>query len=430
MKRIGVLLLAVVACCCTVLSAQDISGIWQGTLNAGGGLRTVLKIESSGNGGLKGTFYSIDQSSQGLSIPAITLQNSVLKFSIQEVDGDYEGRLSADGNAITGSWHQGQSFPLNFQRATQETAWKIDPTPHTMQFVPVDAGVKLEVLDWGGIGRPLILLAGLGNTAHDFDRFALKLTGAYHVYGITRRGFGASSAPRPDDENYSADRLGDDILAVMAALKIERPVLAGHSIAGEELSSIGTRYPEKVAGLIYLDAGYGYAYYDDHAEAGDTASDSAELRRAMDKLFAPVSIGEHKAIVKQLLEETLPRFERDLRDVQKQLAAMPDNTPAPPDTPSFRIASAIQRGMQSYRGVKCPVLAIFAVPHNFGPSAPKDPDLIARRNARDLAQVAAFQAGNPGAHVVRLPNADHFIFLSNEADVLREMNAFLSKLPR
>ena len=33
-------------------------------------------------------------------------------------------------------------------------------------------------------------------------------------------------------------------------------ILAGHAIAGEELSSIGSRYPERVAGLVCLDAGY------------------------------------------------------------------------------------------------------------------------------------------------------------------------------
>jgi pimeloyl-ACP methyl ester carboxylesterase len=61
-------------------------------------------------------------------------------------------------------------------------------------------------------------------------------------------------------KNYSADQLGDDVLAVIEALKLNRPVLIGHSIAGEELSSVGTRYPDKVAGLVYLDAGYSYAY--------------------------------------------------------------------------------------------------------------------------------------------------------------------------
>ena len=136
--------------------------------------------------------------------------------------------------------------------AQQPLPWR-DPSPHFVQFVTVDDKVKLEVLDWGGSGRSVVMLAGLGNTAHIFDDFAPKLTSEYHVYGITRRGYGASSVPA---SGYSANRLGDDVLAVLEALKLDRPVLVGHSIAGEELSSVGTRHPERVAGLIYLDAGY------------------------------------------------------------------------------------------------------------------------------------------------------------------------------
>jgi len=95
-----------------------------------------------------------------------------------------------------------------------------------------------------------------------FDKFAPRLTPEYHVYGITRRGFGASAALLHGQWTYSADRLGDDVLAVLDALKLNRPVLGGHSIAGEEPSSVGSRRPERVAGLIYLEAGYSYAYYD------------------------------------------------------------------------------------------------------------------------------------------------------------------------
>jgi non-heme chloroperoxidase len=136
------------------------------------------------------------------------------------------------------------------------------------QFVIVDKDVKLEVLDWGGTGRPLVFLAGLGNTAYTFTKFAPQFTANYHVYGITRRGFGASSHPDPSIiSNYSADRLGDDVLAVIDALKLNRPILVGHSIAGEELSSIGSRHPEKVSGLIYLEAAYPYAFYNQgHSE--------------------------------------------------------------------------------------------------------------------------------------------------------------------
>src|SRR5215471_8524737 len=98
---------------------------------------------------------------------------------------------------ISGSFTQGKAFPLDFQRATAETAWSMDSSPHRGQLVAVDKDIQVEVLDWGGSGRPVILLAGLGATAHVFDHFALELTPAYHVYGITRRGFGKSSAPAP-----------------------------------------------------------------------------------------------------------------------------------------------------------------------------------------------------------------------------------------
>jgi non-heme chloroperoxidase len=143
--------------------------------------------------------------------------------------------------------------PLHPQRLP---AWK-DPSRHITQFVTVEKGVRLEVLDWGGSGRPLVLLAGGGDTAHIFDDFAPKLTPSFHVYGITRRGFGQSGFSR---EGWGADRLGDDVLTVLDSLELERPVLVGHSLGGEELSSLATRHPNRVARLVYLEAGYPYAF--------------------------------------------------------------------------------------------------------------------------------------------------------------------------
>ena len=142
------------------------------------------------------------------------------------------------------------------QTATVPMAQLPNVTP-SVQFVTVDQGVKLEVLDWGGSGKPLVLLAGLGNTAHVFSDFAPKLTGEFHNYGITRRGYGAST---PATRGYGVDQLGDDVLAVLDALKLEHPILVGHSIAGEELSSLAARNPSKVRGLVYLEAAYPFAY--------------------------------------------------------------------------------------------------------------------------------------------------------------------------
>src|SRR5882757_6972107 len=190
----------------------------------------------------------------------------------------------------------------------------------TAQFVTVDKDVKLQVLDWGGTGRPLLFLTGLGNDAHVYDRLAPKFTAKYHVYGITRRGFGASSKPAPTTANYNADRLGDDVLAVIDALKLNRPVLIGHSIAGEELSSIGSRHPEKVAGLIYLEAGYGYAYYD--RSQGDFMLDLMELEKKLAELDPRSGVPDIRPVIKEL-RETLPRFEKDLRGMGKDTAWFP-----------------------------------------------------------------------------------------------------------
>ncbi len=93
--------------------------------------------------------------------------------------------------------------------------------------IEVEKDVSLEVLDWGGTGRPLVLLTGLGDDAHIFDNFAPKLTATYHVYGVTRRGRGASSKPAVTEANYSADRLGEDVLAVIDALHLVKQSLRG-----------------------------------------------------------------------------------------------------------------------------------------------------------------------------------------------------------
>ena len=232
------------------------------------------------------------------------------------------------------------------------------PVAHRKQFIAVENNIKLEVLDWGGSGRPLVMLAGLGNTA--LDKFAPKLSSAYHVYGITRRGFGASSAPLPSgDAMYSADRLGDDVLAVLDALKLNRPVLAGHSLGGEELSSVGSRHPERVAGLIYLDAGYAYAYYD--RSRGDLGIDLIDLRKQLEQLQPGKDPQDPRHLIEELLAATLPGFERDLKEMQKNLKEAPPAQPALPP-----ITQAIMAGMQKYTDIGVPALAIYAVPHATG----------------------------------------------------------------
>src|ERR1700677_1506073 len=297
---------------------------------------------------------------------------------------------------------------------------RIDSTPHAVQFVTVEPEVRLEVLDWGGAGKPLIFLAGSGDTAHRFDGFAPQFAKKYHVYGITRRGFGASSHPAPANGNYSADHLGDDVVAVMKALHIERPVLVGHSMAGEELSSVGSRFPEKVAGLVYLDAATDFALYDPAHPLLEVEMN--DIKRRIDEIEAG-GVDEQKKLLE--LESAIAGFESALHENNAGIAHMP---PLPPRSP---IAAALNFGMQKYTSIPVPALAIYACPHNWDrlPDSPRKTALIADDKARCTAWADNFRRGVPSARIVMIPNADHYVYLSNEAQVVREMNDFLAKLP-
>src|SRR5262249_54208587 len=100
-----------------------------------------------------------------------------------------------------------------------------------VRFIQVEPGVKLEVLEWGGSGPPLVLLTGLGNTAHVYAQFAHHFTDKFHVIAITRRGFGLSSQPA---RGYDVATRARDDIRVLDALKIPKAIFVGHSIAGDE----------------------------------------------------------------------------------------------------------------------------------------------------------------------------------------------------
>jgi pimeloyl-ACP methyl ester carboxylesterase len=316
--------------------------------------------------------------------------------------------------------------PLHVQ---QRPAWK-DSSPHTTRFVTVDKRVRLEVLDWGGSGRPLVLLAGGGDTAHVFDDFAPKLTLNFHVYGITRRGFGESGF---SPEGYGADRLGDDVLAVLDSLKLIRPVLVGHSLGGEELSSLATRHPNRVAGLVYLEAGYPYAFDNGKGPSMKEFQDARNIRPQ-----APPP-GESALASFSALRQACLRglgFTYPEGELRQQFTTTSDGRVG--KERDFPGEAVMLEGMKKYADIPVPALVIFAIPHAQAKwvndsTDPKVHEAAKAYSAAELVlttkQAKAFEDGVPTARVVRLRDADHYVYLSNEADVLREMKSFLSTLP-
>jgi pimeloyl-ACP methyl ester carboxylesterase len=119
-------------------------------------------------------------------------------------------------------------------------------------FVSVN-GIKLHYLDWGGSGEIILFLSGFNDTAHVYDHFAPRFADHFHVIGLTRRGVGESDKPA---DGYDASTRVEDIRHFLQTLGIRKVCLIGHSMAGDELTLFATRYPDRVAKLVYLDAAY------------------------------------------------------------------------------------------------------------------------------------------------------------------------------
>jgi non-heme chloroperoxidase len=405
------------------LKPQDLVGIWQGM--APGAFEMTRTPDGKLHGELVfgGPGETSGFTRNGNPISSIRIEGRHVRMEMDEMVGTLDGDVSPDGQTWEGTFASDLGpGRFSWKRVSGKTLKPADASPHKVLYVPVDQDVQLEVLDWGGLGPPLIFLPGNGNTAHTFDDFALKFTGKHHVYGVTRRGFGRSSKPEPNGDNYDADRLGDDVLAVIDALKLDRPVIAGHSLGGEELSSIGTRRPEKVRGLIYLDAGYGYAFYDPKAD--NAGVDMSTMHRDLAELMT-ASPSRTKVLIAEM-QETIPALKRELKAMGDQPADSPDGPQASRRTLRDRIEQAIFTSARKYSGVKAPALAIFASPHActgicISPQ-------YKTQEAAVAAQADAFEAGTPSARVVRIAGAQHYVFLSNEAEVIREMNTFMDGL--
>jgi uncharacterized protein (TIGR03435 family) len=146
MKKVMLWMIAFVLCGTGALRAQTFAGDWQGTLKAGKDLRIVTKISKDDKGAWKAVMYSIDQGGQALTANTVAVDGPSIKFGLLVLGATYEGKLGADGNSITGTFTQANSpLPLNFVRATKETAWVIPEPPAKLPPMAADAHPVFDV---------------------------------------------------------------------------------------------------------------------------------------------------------------------------------------------------------------------------------------------------------------------------------------------
>jgi pimeloyl-ACP methyl ester carboxylesterase len=111
-------------------------------------------------------------------------------------------------------------------------------------------GVRLMVRDSGGAGRPVVLIHGLGFGQRSWDQVAPRLSTHLRVVTYDQRGHGASDAA----SDYSAAALNADLAAVLDALRLDNPMLVGHSL-GATIAIECAASRAGCAGVVGVDGG-------------------------------------------------------------------------------------------------------------------------------------------------------------------------------
>jgi non-heme chloroperoxidase len=311
--------------------------------------------------------------------------------------------------------------------AQPQVPW-VDPSPHAVHMSQVEPGTRIEVLDWGGSGRTLVLLAQLGQTAHLYDDWAPRLARGYRVLGLTRRGHGESTTP--PDASMSTERLAADIVAVLDALKVERPILVGHAFAGEEMSWAGSRHAGRLAGLIYLDAAYDRTRIAEEAAIAQRIPPSGRMRpEDMESAVALtrwMSAGMGFPIPESEVRQ-MARFGPDGRVAGERLS------------PDVRRRALAGMTPGDYASIRVPALAIYAkrTETDVAPSCRTPADESVRQACRDLFDWTSRQltrsramVGTIGARteIVDLPGTSAFVFLSHEREIMQAIDRFVGGL--
>jgi pimeloyl-ACP methyl ester carboxylesterase len=305
---------------------------------------------------------------------------------------------------------------VSLPQTLQTNTWK-DKSPHRSQLVQVN-GIRVHYLDWGGQGETLLFLAGLGNNGHIFDDLAPRFTNHFHVLAMTRRGFGQSDKP---ESGYDIESRVADDLALLDALQIKRVILAGHSIAGDELTAFAVAHPDRVDKLIYLDA----------AIDRSQESEAEEVKQGKEPAGGPSIQKEAFASVEAYLDHFRKAFsdvwsdafEANLRD---GIIIRADGTVErrAPD----RVYRAIRKGSflarLDYTKVKPPTLSFYS-----DPSSVNDPDArkeLAEEVDRDIALI---KRSGRQIQIAQIPGAGHYLFIDHREEVVTRMQRFLADAP-
>jgi pimeloyl-ACP methyl ester carboxylesterase len=285
---------------------------------------------------------------------------------------------------------------------------------HT-QRIPVADGVELAADMWPAHGAhdaaavaraPFVLVHGLASNARMWDGVATRLAERGHLaVTVDLRGHGRSSKP---DGPYDVPTVADDVSALVAAMDLDRPVVAGQSWGGNVVLELAARHPAAVRGIACVDGGW-----------LEPAAVFATWEECQAVLSPPRLAGIDRGDIEAYIRGAHPDWpETGIAGTLANFEVRADGTVAPWLT--FERHIAVLRGMwdhrpsQAYPGVRVPVLLVPAAGGDRGRETQKRTDV-------DLALA---QLPDARVHWIR---GDHDIHAQHPAELADVMIDLLAE---
>jgi pimeloyl-ACP methyl ester carboxylesterase len=296
----------------------------------------------------------------------------------------------------------------------------------------IDAGeLPLAVRDFGGDGRPLILLHGAGASLAGMTTLARGLRAAHRVVTVDLRGHGRSG-----DGAWTWDAALGDLAAVAVQLDLDRPAVVGHSVGGMLAALWGQRHPES-PGVVNLD-GNPVPTRPDQAPSLDPDKAAAQLARlhaTFDAMEAAVGQTVDAAQVADLVDAQramarsfgadekvwVEGFRRNLTQHDGQTTLRP----------SKELAGQLRAAMNDldligvYAATRCPLLVVQATRDL--PQQEEFAELYAAYRGELADRIADVARTSPRMRYLHLPDASHAMRVEQPARLAEVVTSFLAE---
>src|SRR5215203_1888084 len=133
--------------------------------------------------------------------------------------------------------------------ATPALAGPPPPAGWTDGYVAAN-GIRLHYWRTGGAKPPLVMAHGSSDDALCWTNLARELTDRYDVIMFDARGHGLSDPPTAADP---VDVQVEDLAGLIKALKLDKPVLMGHSMGSASVAWFAAKYPDVPRAVILED---------------------------------------------------------------------------------------------------------------------------------------------------------------------------------